>query len=211
MSASSGWWLSASSAYLFEGFGPTDASFAADYDHLLSTFTTTAASAPPTISSRIATSTPAESIGAKVVATPPGFMLAEGSGMPTGPVNAAAFNSYINSRGAAEQLHYVTGYQALYYTIQNSDSILVALFDFATSADARNFRAGFTTGSTQHNEPAIPGAQRFDATKADSTGSYDHTIITAKADTVMIIDYWSSSAEYPPLLDVVARQQYTRL
>jgi len=154
----------------------------------------------------------AASLGAKVVAAPPGFMLTRASGARNGPMDPSAFNSWINIPGAAAELHYVTGYQVLYDSIPPPDIIWIALFRFTTPADASNFTAGFTrTGYTQQNDAAIPGALRYDPGRADNTHGYVHEIIAARRDTVMIVDYSSSSAQHPALLDTLARQQYARL
>ena len=139
-------------------------------------------------------------------------MLAQGSGLQNGPLNAAGFNSFIDAPGAAAQLHYVAGYQAFYDTLQNSDVIPIALLQFATPADANNFNAGFTmTGYAHQNDLAIPGAQRYDATHPDSSGGYGHAIIAAKGAIVMIVEYDSSNAQHPALLDALAQQQYAKL
>ncbi len=208
------------SAYILEGFGTTASSFAADYNTLIDTFTTTSEPARTTTSPPVttaptppATSPAAGTLGSKVVPAPAGFTVSQTAGVANGPVNAAGFDSFIGTKGVAAQLHYVTGYQITYDSIQGSDSVAVALFQFTAPADATIFVTGFSqsSGIKTGSDPAIPGAVVYDSTAADSSGSYQHGVIAAKGDTVMIVNYSNGSATRPALVNDLAQQQYSKL
>jgi hypothetical protein len=205
--------------YLFEGFGPSASSFAKDYNVLLDTFSPTSHPSPATtIPSTTApapspTTVPAgaAALGSKIVAAPAGFALFDQSGVQNGPLTAAGFDSFVASPGAAAQLHYVTGYQTNYGDMSSGDVINVTLLEFASEPDAANFVAGFSfDGVKTATDPAIPDAQTYDSTSATG-GSYEHGVVATRNNLVMAVDYASSSATRPALVDTMAAQQYARL
>ncbi len=77
-------------------------------------------------------------------------------------MSAADFNQYLGAGKLAASLHFVRGYDVTYDSTTNSDSIEVTLFQFATPADAANFKAGFIPGGpiSSRADQVIPGALR---------------------------------------------------
>src|SRR6266851_7316607 len=94
-------------------------------------------------------------LGAKVVLAPAGFTLAPD--VHNGPMSAADFNQYW---GDPASLHFARGYDVTYVSNDASDNIEVTLLQFATSADAAAFKAGFLpVGLVKSKaDPVIPGA-----------------------------------------------------
>jgi hypothetical protein len=211
-----------SAGYILEGAGTNAANFANDYDALLSTFTSTSStgtatpttSTPGTPGTTVATgSPPAGGLGSELVQSPDGFAVSQDPAVPNGTINASAFDAFVNTKGAATDLHYVNGYSITYDAVQSSDSVGLSLFQFATAADAAGFLTGFSLGPQIKTafDHAIPGAQTFDSTTADSSGTYQHGVLAAKGDIVIIIDYSSGSPARPALVDSMAAQEYERL
>ena len=207
------------SVYVLEGFGSSVASFSNDYDELLATFTTSATPSPASTTPPTAAAPPSHggsapatgTIGSKIIAPPPGFAVAEDAEVPDGPLDAAKFNSYFGAGGATE-LHYVTGYQIIYSSFDGSDSVTVAVLQFASPTDASNFLARFSgPGFTAKNDAAIPSETIYDSAAADRYGTYDHSAIATKGSTAMAIDFSSRGRDRPPLVDTLAQQQYAEL
>jgi hypothetical protein len=225
-----------SSVYLFEAAGTSGSAFTEDYKRLLDSFTSTSESASisqpaspsvgtptPTPTPSVGTPTPAPTtsagsaapLAAKVVAAPEGFAVSQDPQAHTGPTTAAEFDK-IAGKGAAASLHYVVGYQAYYDSIQDSDGIAVYLYRFASAADATDFKAGVSQADIDAkfkvaNFSPIPGAEVHESTVVDSSGTHEHDIIATKNDTAMIVTYIDDRPARPPLLDLLARQQYARL
>jgi hypothetical protein len=128
-------------------------------------------------------------------------------------MDAAGFDSFAGTKGAAADVHFVTGYEVNYDSVEGSDSALVALFQFATPQDAASLVTGFSQGSQLKTQadPAIPGGQVYDSTTADNSGTYQHGVVASKGDTVMIVNYATDTATRPPLVDSLAEQQYTNI
>ena len=106
-------------------------------------------------------------LGAKVVPAPAGFTLLQSSDVHNGPMNAADFNHYW---GDPASLHFVRGYDVTYDSNDASASIEVTLFQFATPADAADFKAGFDawrTGQARKPMPSSPEADDYDSTAPD--------------------------------------------
>ena len=209
-----------SSAYILEGFGTSTSSFASDYNTLLDSFRTTSAPAPTTTSppgtagqTPSTTAPAAGTLASKMVAAPPGFAISQTADPGNGPMNAAGFDSFIGTKGVATELHYVTGYLMTYDSIQGTDSVGVALFQFAAPADATAFVTGFSQNSEGKtaSDPTIPGAIVYDSTTAGSSGTYQHGVVASKGDTVMIVNYSNGSATRPALVNNLAQTQYDKL
>lgn len=132
--------------------------------------------------------------------------------MHNGPLSAAGFNQWMGAGNLAASLHFVRGYDVTYDSNTNSDSIEVTLFQFATPADAANFKAGFTPGGpiSSRADPVIPGGDHYDST-APSQGTYDHGVIAARGNPAFVIDYLTASAARLPVVETMARQQYAAL
>ena len=117
-------------------------------------------------------------LGAKVVPAPSGFSLSPD--VYNGPISRADFNRYW---GDPASLHFARGYDVTYDSNDLSASIEVTLFQFATPADAANFRAGFILGypgtMNSRADPVIPGGDDYDSTSPDQ-GFYDHGVIATK-------------------------------
>jgi hypothetical protein len=127
-------------------------------------------------------------------------------------MTAAGFNQYMGAGNLAASLHFVRGYDVTYDSNTTSDSIEVTLFQFATPADAASFKADFTPGGpiTSKADPVIPGGDDYDST-APSQGTYDHGVIATKGNLAFVIDGLTGSAASVPLVETMARQQYTAL
>jgi hypothetical protein len=188
------------SVYLFAAAGASASTFADDYKRLLDSFTST--SEPP-------------SFAAKIVAPPAGFAMSKDPQARTGRVSAAEFDENWG-KGTGASFHYVAGYQAYYDSTQNDDGIAVYLDRFASAADAISFETAVHQADTDAklrvaNYPPIPGAEIYESTVTDSSGAYEHDIIATKDDTTMIMSYIGDRRARPPLLGLLARQQYARL
>jgi uncharacterized membrane protein YgcG len=148
-------------------------------------------------------------LGAKVVPAPAGFALAQSPYVPNGPMTVADFNRYW---GDAAILHFVRGYDVGYDSNDGSASIEVTLFQFATPADAANFKAVFTPGvpASSRADPVIPGGDDYDSTSPDQ-GLYDHGVVATKGSLAFVIDDLTGSAAPVPLVERMARQQYAAL
>jgi uncharacterized membrane protein YgcG len=148
-------------------------------------------------------------LGAKVVPAPAGFALSQSPYVPNGPMSAADFNQYW---GDVASLHFVRGYDVAYDSNYGSASIEVTLFQFATPADAANFKAGFVPGGPVKSraDPVIPGADDYDST-SPYQGFYDHGVIATKGNLAFVIDDLTGSAAPVPLVETMARQQYAAL
>ena len=148
-------------------------------------------------------------LGAKVIPAPAGFALSQSPYVPNGPMGAAVFNRYW---GDAASLHFVRGYNVGYDSNDGSASIEVTLFQFATPADAANFKAAFVPGGPAKSraDPVIPGADDYDSTSPDQ-GFYDHGVIATKGNLAFVIDDLTGTAAPVPLVESMARQQYAAL
>jgi uncharacterized RDD family membrane protein YckC/uncharacterized membrane protein YgcG len=150
-------------------------------------------------------------LGAKVVPAPAGFALSQSPWVPNGPMSAADFNQYW---GDAASLHFVRGYDVAYDSNTSTDTIDVSLFQFATPADAANFKAVFTPGGPvtvySRADPVIPGGDDYDSAAPDQ-GVYDHGVIATKGSLAFVIDEVTGSAAPVPLVETMARQQYAAL
>ncbi len=151
-------------------------------------------------------------LGAKVVPAPAGFALSQYADVHNGPMSAAGFNRYMGAGNLAASLHFVRGYDVTYDSNSNGDSIEVTLVQFATPADATNFKAGFNPGGpiTSRADPVIPGGDDYDST-SPYQGTYDHGVIATKGNLAFVIDDVSGSAAPVPLVEKMARQQYAAL
>ncbi len=151
-------------------------------------------------------------LGTKVVPAPSGFTLSQAADVHNGPMSAADFNRWNSTSNLAAQLHFIRGFDVTYDSNTNSDSIEVTLFQFATPADATDFKAGFVPGGpiSSRADAVIPGADDYDSTSAYQ-GSYDHGVIAAKKSLVFVIDEVTGSAAKVPLVEKMARQQYAAL
>jgi hypothetical protein len=89
---------------------------------------------------------------------------------------------------------------------------VVFLFQFATPADASVFKADFL--SVAPGKPKadllVPGAEDYDAT-SPSQSMYDHGVIASRGTFVFVIDDATGNAAPAPLVQTMARQQYTAL
>ena len=148
-------------------------------------------------------------LGAKVVPAPAGFALSQYADVHNGPMSAAGFNQYW---GDAAGLHFVRGYDVTYDSNDASASIEVTLFQFATPADAADFKAGFTSGGPVNSkaDAVIPGGNDYNST-APFQGSYDHGVIAARGSLAFVIDDLTESPAPVPLVERMARQQYAAL
>jgi hypothetical protein len=152
-------------------------------------------------------------LGANVVPAPSGFALSQAAGANDGPISAADFNQNIGGGGnQAAALHFDRGYSVTYDSTSNSDRIVVFLFQFATAADAAQFKTGSMSSApgTAKNDPLIPGAEYYDAT-SPSQGMYDHGVIGSKGNVVFVIDDATGTAAPVPLVETMAGQQYAAL
>lgn len=209
-----------SAIYLFEGLGPSASNFTSDYRVLLQTFTPSSPPTPATTSPPTSTQAPGPTtvaptgtgnLGSEIVRAPAGFSLFQATGVQNGPMTAADFDSFVNTQGAAEELHFVTGYAINYDSPASTDLINMVLLQFASTSDAANFVGGFTVqGVKTGRDAAIPGAQVYDSTAA-SDGSYQHGVIASKGKVVLLVDYADSSPSRPALVDTLAEQQYARM
>ena len=151
-------------------------------------------------------------LGARIVPAPAGFVLAQASGTHNGPVNATGFNQIVGGGNPAASLHFVRGYTVVYDSTSKPDRIAVFLFQFATPADATAF--GAASVSVAPAKPKadlfIPGAEDYDAT-SPTQGIYNHGVIAIKGNSVFVIDDATASAAPVPLVEAMARQQYTAL
>ena len=174
------------------------------------------ASTAPTLSpARTSVSTPIRADGvlrSRIVPPPLGFSLSQRVEADNGTITSADFDQYFSNPDAAASLHYLTGYELSYDNNQTRDSIQITLLQFATPAEASTFKSGFSAGgpTTSKVDPAIPGADDYDATAADA-GTYDHGVIATKGAEVFVIDYFDGTAPPVPLLANLARQQYASL
>ena len=150
-------------------------------------------------------------LGAKVVPAPPGFAPSQDPNEHSGPMNAAGFNTYMGAGELAASLHFVRGYD-VFYDNPDGDIIEVTLFQFATQDDATLFKAGWVPGGPVNSkaDPVIPGAEDFDSTTVDQD-SADHGVIAIKGNLAFMIDDVTSSTARVPLVETMARQQYTAL
>ena len=174
------------------------------------TSTTTLSAASTAQGSSPVNGTPGKGgLGAMVVPAPSGFTLSPD--VHNGPMSPAEFNQYW---GDPASLHFARGYDVTYDSNDGSDSIEVTLFQFATPADAANFRAGFTLGDpvtmNSRADPVIPGGDDYDSTSPDQ-GFYDHGMIATKGSRVFVIDDLTGRAAPVPLVETMARQQYAAL
>ena len=173
--------------------------------------------ATSTITPSVASTTPGSSpvngtpgtgrLGAKVVPVPAGFTLSPY--VHNGPISPADFNQYW---GDPASLHFARGYDVTYDSNDASDSIEVALFQFATPADAAAFKADSMLGLPvkPKADPVIPGADDYDSTSPDQ-GTYTHDAIATKGNRAFVIEDINSSAAPVPLVETMARQQYAAL
>ena len=129
--------------------------------------------------------------------------------MHNGPISPADFNQYW---GDPASLHFARGYDVTYDSNDASDSIEVALFQFATPADAAAFKADSMLGLPvkPKADPVIPGADDYDSTSPDQ-GTYTHDAIATKGNRAFVIEAINSSAAPVPLVETMARQQYAAL
>ena len=176
------------------------------------TSTTTLSAASTTQGSSPVNGTPGKGgLGAKVVPAPSGFTLSQSPDVHNGPLSAADFNQYW---GDPASLHFARGYDVTYDSNDLSASIEVTLFQFATPADAANFKAGFVLGDpvtmNSRADPVIPGGDDYDSTSPDQ-GFYDHGVIATKGSRAFVIDDLTGSAAPVPLVETMARQQYAAL
>jgi uncharacterized membrane protein YgcG len=174
------------------------------------TTTTTLSAASTTQGSSPVNGTPGKGgLGAKVVPAPSGFSLSPD--VYNGPISRADFNQYW---GDPASLHFARGYDVTYDSNDLSASIEVTLFQFATPADAANFRAGFILGDpgtmNSRADPVIPRGDDYDSTSPDQ-GFYDHGVIATKGSRAFVIDDLTGSAAPVPLVETMARQQYAAL
>jgi uncharacterized RDD family membrane protein YckC len=151
-------------------------------------------------------------LGATVVPAPAGFALSQRADVHNGPMSAAGFNQWTGAGNLAASLHFVRGYDVTYDSNTSSDTIEVTLFQFATPADAANFKAGFTPGgpASSRADPVIPGGDDYDST-APSQGTYDHGVIATRGYWAFVIDDATGSAAPVPLVETMARRQYAAL
>src|SRR5215471_9176096 len=148
-------------------------------------------------------------LDAKVVPAPSGFTLSEMPDVHNGPMNAADFNQYW---GDAASNHFVHGYHVTYDSSDGSTSIEVAVFEFATPADAATFKADYLSAGLAKSkaDPVIPAADDYDSTTAD-LGIYTHGVIATKGNRAFVIEGTTNSAAPVPLVQTMARQQYAAL
>jgi uncharacterized membrane protein YgcG len=169
---------------------------------------TTPPSGSTTHGSSLVSGTPGNGgLGAKVIPAPAGFTLSPYA--HNGPISPADFNRYW---GDPASLHFARGYGVTYDSNDASDSIEVALFQFATPADAAAFKADSMLGLPVKSkaDPVIPGAGDYDSTSPDQ-GTYTHGVIAAKGNRAFVIEDLNSSAAPVPLVEGMARQQYAAL
>ena len=146
-------------------------------------------------------------LGAKVIPAPAGFMLSPYA--HNGLISRADFNKYW---GDPASLHFARGYDVTYDSNDASDSIEVALFQFAAPADAAAFKADSMLGlpAKSKADPVIPGADDYDSTSPDQ-GTYTHGVIATKGSRAFVIEDINSSAAPVPLVEGMARQQYAAM
>jgi uncharacterized membrane protein YgcG len=146
-------------------------------------------------------------LGAKVIPAPAGFMLSPYA--HNGLISPADFNQYW---GDPASLHFARGYDVTYDSNDASDSIEVALFQFAAPADAAAFRADLLSGMPVKSkaDPVIPEAGDYDSTSPDQ-GTYTHGVIATKGNRAFVVEDINSSAAPVPLVERMARQQYAAL
>jgi hypothetical protein len=146
-------------------------------------------------------------LGAKAIPAPAGFTLSPYA--HNGLISPADFNKYW---GDPASLHFARGYDVTYDSNDASDSIEVALFQFATPADAAAFKADSMLGLPVKSkaDPVIPGAGDYDSTSPDQ-GTYTHGVIATKGNRAFVIEDINSSAAPVPLVERMARQQYAAL
>ena len=171
-----------------------------------STITPSAASTTPG-SSPVSGTPGTGRLGAKVVPAPAGFTLSPY--VHNGPMSPADFNKYW---GDPASLHFARGYDVFYDSNNASDSIEVALLQFATPADAAAFKADSMLGlpAKRKADPVIPGADDYDTTSPDQ-GTYTHDVIATKGNRAFVIEDINSSAAPVPLVERMARHQYAAL
>ncbi len=148
-------------------------------------------------------------LGAKVVPAPSGFTLSQSSDVHNGPISPADFNQYW---GDPASLHFARGYDVTYGSNDASDSIEVALFQFATPADAAAFKADWVPGIPVKSkaDPVIPGADDYDST-SPYRGAYTRGVMATKGNRAFVIEDINFSAAPVPLVETMARQQYAAL
>jgi hypothetical protein len=148
-------------------------------------------------------------LGAKVVPAPSGFTLSEMPDVHNGPMSAADFN---RSWGDAASNHFVRGYEVTYDSSDASASIEVAVFEFATPADAGTFKADYLSSGLGKSkaDPVIPAADDYDSTPAD-LGIYTRGVIATKGNRAFVIEGTTFSAAPVPVVETMARQQYAAL
>jgi hypothetical protein len=97
-------------------------------------------------------------LAARVVPAPSGWALSQDPGEPSGPLNAAGFNTYMGQSGLAAALHFVRGYK-VFYDNPDGDIIQVDLFQFATQNDVTVFKAGWAPSGQAGSkaDPTSPG------------------------------------------------------
>ena len=169
---------------------------------------TTPPSGSTTHGSSLVSGTPGNGgLGAKVIPAPARFTLSPYA--HNGPVSPADFNHYW---GDPASLHFARGYDVTYDSNDASDSIEVALFQFATPADAAAFKADSMLGIPVKSkaDPVIPGADDYDSTSPDQ-GTYTHGAIATKGNRAFVIEDINSSAAPVSLVERMARQQYAAL
>jgi len=175
-----------------------------------SSATTTPPSAGTTPGSSPASGMPANGgLGAKVVPAPSGFTLSEMPDVHNGPMSAADFNRYW---GDAASNHFVRGYHVTYDSSDGSTSIEVAVFEFATPADAATLKADYLSGGLVKSkaDPVIPAADDFDSSPG-GLGIYTHGVIATKGNRAFVIEGTTNSADPVPVVQTMARQQYAAL
>ena len=126
-----------------------------------------------------------------------------------GLISRADFNKYW---GDPASLHFARGYDVTYDSNDASDSIEVALFQFAAPADAAAFKADSMLGLPVKSkaDPVIPGAGDYDSTSPDQ-GTYTHGVIATKGSRAFVIEDINSSAAPVSLVEGMARQQYAAM
>jgi hypothetical protein len=151
-------------------------------------------------------------LAAKIIPAPAGFAASQFPGVHQGPMSAADFNQLVGGGNPAASLHFVSGYAVTYDSTSSTDSISAFLFQFATTADATAFKTGSASASPgkPRPDPIVPGAEDYDSSTA-SQGFYDHGVIGIKGTFVFVIDDATKSAAVVPLVETMARQQYSAL
>jgi hypothetical protein len=110
----------------------------------------------------------------------------------------------------------VAGYDVTYDSSTNNDTVEISLAELSSPVMARGFTevviGGLKSdGLTAVPADTIPGGTALDATKADSSGSYEHAVVATRDSGVLVVDYTTDTAGAVPLVATLAKQQYERL